>query len=137
MATNTIENPEKFRYCSHCGMKLLETAWEEHEKTCSKKSPTTDTGAIKKQYKCSHCASQFVKMDDLKKHEKVHKINQSNVTPFECCPCKKKFATLEELETHELSHPRKHSSDQAEKSTFKCQKCNQTFRNRFHHQQHM
>ena len=110
--THALQPPKKYRYCSHCGLRLLENVWEEHELTCSRSPKSIEvkakSGTIKKQYDCNKCDQKFASLGKLKEHESNHTRKQDR--PLK--PSQKN----DEMDTRQ-------SKD------FKCNKCDQRFEN--------
>ena len=69
-----------------------------------------DEKASRKLFCCSICDKEFVRKDDLKKHESNHGseknngMSQGSDKPFSCSQCDKKLTTSDELKTHERNH---------------------------------
>ena len=115
--THALQPPKKYRYCSHCGMRLLETVWEDHELTCSRSPKSIElkgiSGTIKKQYNCKQCDQKFASLENLKEHERTHKVTGKPLTNMQQILLKT-----------------------AEKNDFSCETCKQTFRDKFHLDEH-
>ena len=104
LATHEMKTPSKYRYCSHCGLRLPENAWEQHEMSHS--------GAIKKQSNCKKCGKKFGNQTDLNQHEKT-------------CP----KSQVESLSAG-LSAGKDKTQEQKNED-FNCQKCDQVFNSRY------
>ena len=129
--------------CKQCDSKFEDAdKLKEHELTHEKSQTTGQNEEIEileKPYGCGQCEKKFSVILELENHVRTHSVSAPAKSYKWCRHCGLKMPE-EALENHEIKvhGKRKAEEKKAQKETahFNCQKCNQTFKDRFQHQQH-
>ena len=108
------QNKETPFFCEKCD-KNFKDRFSHSEHTCTTIQERLRLSQTEKLFCCSTCDKDFRRKEDLKKHERTHRIQskprseergqrRSNDEQFSCEECEMKFNTEEDLKHHEKTH---------------------------------
>lgn len=114
--------------CYHCGIIIkTDQGLAKHvEKVHGKTENRTQSSDPDKPYKCSLCGTEFVQLEELRKHfresdeHKVHRVHVKNVAKHTCSECSKCFHNKVNLEGH---FNRVHAKERK----YPCSRCSEAF----------